>query len=491
MIFRLEQKLEDQYSNNGDPNKPSGSAISNPSLSGELMTKIRKAKLRPPPGKTLQDPPEKLIWLCYAMEYQLKLRSGSSILGPGLSFTTTFYPFETWFYTRLEQYVDRDMLLTLLDNAKSAMAATRPGPSTSTRLTPHADLAMRPAVDASPSSSAGRSGRINVRFRNPSTTANPTGISDGTHNRSWRAVINGENPVEIDNVHISNPALLDLDHGPQGRRLQLGFVHPNARVGPVSVSASPMTGQMRDVTSVDTPGEFTVEGEIMLFGFIPATITKHVSRNGIFEVVRPKDPSAILGLDALMPALSEMTGISLSDVQFTYQSAHRSAASPRGLRLSCHVALSGPLEPIAATLKDLFGQAEEHLTISVSGLLALTRGNWTQPPVPVGFSLRAELLKLSLELAGGLVEITELGVDVHVGRGVGANRKPQYTLGVGFLGSAGIHIPGSAVPMRVSWYLQQMGGWYELRLHATDDEWTDVLGVHGLNVSREDTVYVQ
>jgi hypothetical protein len=59
-----------------------------------MMTKIRKPKLRPPPGKTLQDPPDKLIWLCYAMEYQLKLRSRSSILGPDLSFTTTFYPFE-------------------------------------------------------------------------------------------------------------------------------------------------------------------------------------------------------------------------------------------------------------------------------------------------------------------------------------------------------------------------------------------------------------
>jgi hypothetical protein len=240
---------------------------------------------------------------------------------------------------------------------------------------------------------------------------------------------------------------------------------------------------MRDVTPIDTPGEFTIEGDIMLFGFIPATITKHISRNGIFEIVKPKDPSAILGLDTLMPALSNMTGISLSDVQLTYQSAHRNAASPRGLRLSCQVALSGPLEPIASTLEDLFGQAEDHLTISVTSLLALTRSDWTQPPVPVGFSLRAELLKLSLELAGGLVEITELGVDLHVGRGVGADRNPHYTLGLGFLGSAGIHIPGSAVPMRASWYLQQMGDWYELRLHATDDEWTDVLGVHGLKVT--------
>jgi hypothetical protein len=64
-------------------------------------------------------------------------------------------------------------------------------------------------------------------------------------------------------------------------------------------------------------------------------------------------------------------------MQFTYQSGHPSAASPRGLRLSCQIALSGPLKPLATTFKDLFGRVEEHLTISLSGLLELTRGNWT------------------------------------------------------------------------------------------------------------------
>lgn len=102
----------------------------------------------------------------------------------------------------------------------------------------------------------------------------------------------------------------------------------------------------------------------------------------------------------------------------------------------------------------------------------------------MGFSLRAGLLKLDINL-WDVVNITDLGVGLCFTYGVqdSATGKSGYNFSSNFWGDAGVTIPGSLLPMRVSWYLTKVQKSYFMSLYMVDDEWTDVLGITNLKVS--------
>ncbi|KAF3924770.1 hypothetical protein ABW21_db0200091 [Orbilia brochopaga] len=395
-------------------------------------------------------------WLCFTLGYRLFLEREAENLPGGRCFETFFYPFQTGFYTILEDKVDNEILSALT----LAWVGSFPGHKAVSTM------AVSPMPLDDPSSVH------NPRWGDPGIVANPI-------QNTWQSILDGANPIEINGVKIYNPVFLTVDKDRNFLDIAPRQVGYDRQGNPI------IKGDGHDLISRPTfplkiPGSYVVKGTIKLFGTIPAEITTANDGNGVYEIVKPIW-SLYFDIAWLIPDLAQLTGISLKDMTLTYRSKYRGSISP-GLRLDFKLVPMGPLEPVATVLKEVFGQEKPNLILS--GLLSLHR-NWDVAPKPIAFSLRAALLQMNLKLAD-VVTITELGVDVHVTQGIGNDDsgRPNYDFGLGFSGAGAVNVPGSCVPMRVHWNLSQLDTVYWLSLQLTDEEWTNVLGVIGLNLSK-------
>jgi hypothetical protein len=439
------------------------------SLRGMLCTTIRSNKM--PTQRGIEDPPQYMPWLCYTLGYRLRLQNEAANMPGGRNFKTFFYPFNRGFYTILEDKADNDILSALT----SRWAESFPSSSSASAKQKKAALATTKLSkrSANPSSSV-----HNLPGSDPGYVSNP--IKD-----TWQSILDGMNPIEINGVKIYNPVFLTVDENRNFKDVapsqvgydSLGYPIIKNALSSLTTTASLASGGT-STTLPKIPSCYVVKGDIVLFGVVPAEITTINDGNGVYEIVKLKAPSIDIAI--LIPDLAQLTGIWLKDMTLTYQSKYRGSVSP-GLRLDFTLIPTGPLKPVATALKDVFGQ--DNPGLSLSGLISLNR-DWDVAPKPIAFSLRAALLQMNLKLAH-VVTITELGVDIHVDRGIGddSSGMRNYNFGLGFSGAAAVAIPGSCVPMLVRWELSKLDTTYWLSLQMSDEEWTDVLGVMGLNVS--------
>jgi hypothetical protein len=301
------------------------------------------------------------------------------------------------------------------------------------------------------------------------------------HDKSWRSVVNGVDQIELNGNILKQPHLATMDEHQNIINVPPKNVGMDEN-GNGIVKDRPNASERSPRSIPNTPPHYVVRGDFKLWGNMDAKLSvfQDSTMLGIHERVELLED---LSLGSLITELkgTPPDAIALTKTALTYKSFFERAKAP-GVRFETDVILTGVLQPVSDALKGVFGM--EHPSLTVSGLVSLNR-DWSVPMVPNGFTLRAELHKLEIKL-GDIIEITDMGIDLITNRVVenaegGANM--GYDFSIGFFGGAGVKVPGSTVPLRVSWYMMKAGNDYSLSMEIEDDAWTNVLGVRGLNVS--------
>lgn len=406
---------------------------------------------------------QKWPWLCYVMCYALELSTGdplglanpaSWILGELSLVDTTFFPFQRRFCTLLEEKVDAMIVETLFGRYIPPPAGPPPPPD---RM-------------------------MSIRTSNESMGSSSSSTGTDAHKQLWRTMLNNPASIDLDHVTLGNPRFVMVDH--DGAKDV-----PPATVGrgPDGHAVLMQDGDSHNRGSdrtehIHAPPEFTVKGDMKLFGIIPATLST-VQHSAALGVSQRVDLTGDLSLGNLIPELlhTPLDTISLKNTYLTYSSTFQ-RCSPPGMRFHTEIIPTGELmQPVYDVLHEVFGQKNPAWTFA--GFIGQEPA-WEKPFAPMGFSLRAGLRKLDIDL-WDVINVTDLGLSLTFSRRIPiypGDPSSGYSLSTSFSGSAGVKIPGSVVPLRVSWYLKKFAKYYLLSLNMQDDEWTDAFAIPNLKV---------
>ncbi|KAF4461821.1 hypothetical protein FALBO_11375 [Fusarium albosuccineum] len=245
----------------------------------------------------------------------------------------------------------------------------------------------------------------------------------------------------------------------------------------------------KSVTAHDSPANFAYMGDMKLFGLFPSKVYfyQHVSDelHPYDEVVKISSAER-LSLANLLPSLkgSDWDAIALEDPILGYQEEQLIGASAigrrRGLYFESDVVFQGTLQPVSDFLRDFFHQDKPAIRLSTW----LSEGRqYGKLEAPSSFVLRGSLQHMSLDLLD-ILKFREIGVELS-GHQIyhTAARDTKWSFGYGFFGKLDLSVPCTVVPLQVEYYLLKSVNSWMLRVRLTDDEWNDVFGIKGLQLS--------
>lgn len=310
--------------------------------------------------------------------------------------------------------------------------------------------------------------------------------SISAHNQLWKRMLKSPDSIPVDNITLGKPRfvrVIDHDHVKDVLPARVGRDSDGHAV-PMEEGEDWDNSPGSDPTAlIPTPPEFVVKGDIKIFGILTATLST-IQNQAVVGVSQRVELIGDLSLGKIISELinTPLDTISLKNTSFTYRSTFQ-GSSPPGVRFYTNIMPTGELlQPVYDVLHQVFGQKDP--TLSFSGFIGYEPA-WEKPFKPMGFSLRAGLRKLDINL-WDVINVTDLGLSLAFTREIDLfqNRNtPGYSMSSTFTGAAGVKIPGSVVPMRVSWYMKKFGKSYVLSLDMQDDEWIDAFGIPNLKVS--------
>lgn len=452
-------------------------------------------------GKPIWD---NIPWLFFSLEYSFELEKPSQVLGgPKFPWKICFFPFQRGFYTILESEVDLQLFDYMVEARKGVIPHPDPmieeggvvNPNVPSEMIVEKDPVLPEMMNLEniPESMINQSNESDVKLiadplSNPGTAmpaqvpgngseAGPATADDAL----WAAVCSGPPEITVDGMTISHPVLLSLNSAGKEVPVPANKIGVDQNGNGIPLSTHQPGGSPSTIPT--TPVEFVVQGEVDLYGLR--------LRNVIFSTVKGQQAPGIshrislppLSLGMLIPEFkgTVLDAIALENTVLSYHSYQRGPTRPAGMHVRTDITLSGndTMQPISDVLSKVFG--EEHAALTVSGYLS-NNCHWDSPVVPTGFTLSASLMKMEVKLFD-VLEITDIGVDFIARRAIKPNEELTYDFDHGYWGGANVTIPGSVVPMRVDWYLTVTEDSYSLMMTMQDDQWKDVMGVKGLNVS--------
>jgi hypothetical protein len=259
------------------------------------------------------------------------------------------------------------------------------------------------------------------------------------------------------------------------------------RQNPIDVGVagfiSPPTSR-HGVAMLDTlPPDFVVLGDVDLFGQIPSTMHIYQGRLTVAhpytEVVKPKMQSISLG--KVIPALNGTAAdsIALENLQFAFSEFNFGPIHQAGVHFETDILFQGALQPVSDILRDFFGQKKPALHFRA---YMGSRRDWRRVAIPGSLTLQGSLEHTSVKVLD-LLEFTQIGIELSMTQTLDFNTgKFRWRLDYGFFGSLNLEIPGSIVPLQATYMIKKIDRCYLLCLTLTDEEWTDVFGIHGLTV---------
>lgn len=177
--------------------------------------------------------------------------------------------------------------------------------------------------------------------------------------------------------------------------------------------------------------------------------------------------------------------IPISNIEFVYSDSHSLLGHAAGLRLEADIEFRGPLEPVSELLDVLFGATGNTApdALHISAHLSRTR-NWSAAPSFSSLILQGSFENMSFWIKDFL-EIKTIGAEVSFGNVVNlTGKETSWSRGYGLFGELDIHkIPGTATPLRVAYKMTKSSNNYQLLMRLTSDDWVDVFGIKGLDVS--------
>ncbi|KAI4193575.1 MAG: hypothetical protein LQ350_008251 [Teloschistes chrysophthalmus] len=448
--------------------------------------------------------------MSFHLNYQLKLNRDSDIHTIG-QLSHTFYPFQRGFFTRLEADVDFMLLEEWLKTAKGETVA-------GAKSTDAAGY-TQPSVPTVKSLAAQTQGlKINALAGDVNKASNDSFYGSGSpmvastlppsqmpQAEVWRAAVAGQT-VEAGGAQISDVAVVMADDQGYGVKIPLDAdaISKAASTGEVQalVSEERLTSptppantpqNAATTTTIQAPRElkvddgssvpkvFVLSGNVKLFGKFDSQIYSYYGdvTTGLRQVV-PLVPGTVKISDYLSSlAGSDLESVQLEAVEFVYNQFTTPIAQA-GTWLQADVLFSGVLQPVSDVLRDVFHQDKPKLRLQA---LLSRANNWARPIQPSSFALRGSLPGISVKF-GELVEFTELGLSVNVGR-----RKdlwPPYTpiieWGVGFFGSCRLATPNQMADLTLDFSLNEYAGFMTLLLSA-ESTCPNFFGITGLHLS--------
>ncbi|KAK6519149.1 hypothetical protein TWF281_003838 [Arthrobotrys megalospora] len=260
-----------------------------------------------------------------------------------------------------------------------------------------------------------------------------------------------------------------------------GLTPGGLRNNPLENSPSNLNSQSPK-SSVDT-SHFVIVGDIDAYGLIPGKleIYQKVTRQQPYaEIFRPKTSSFSLG--DFFPSMKghSFDAIELENVSFSYLAYAVDQFEVTGVYLHSDVIFKGALQPVSDVLHDYFGQ--QHPSLHLSTYFGAVR-DWNSFPSVDQLRLTGSIERMSAKLFN-ILEFTRVGVELLMSAETDLSRRTtKWHFGYGFFGDVNISVPGSIVPLQCHYHLRKLSQTYLLSVTLKDDEWTEVFGIKGLNLS--------
>ncbi|KAF3908877.1 hypothetical protein AA313_de0203343 [Arthrobotrys entomopaga] len=226
-----------------------------------------------------------------------------------------------------------------------------------------------------------------------------------------------------------------------------------------------------------------IVGDINAYGLLPGRleIYENVNRQQPYsEIFRPKISSFSLG--AFFPSMKgySIDAIELENVTLSYLACTVDDLEYTGIYLQSDVIFTGVLQPISDVLHEYFGQ--QHPSLHLSTYLGAIR-DWNSFPSINQLTLTGSIERMSAKLFD-VLEFTRVGVELLIDANHDLSTgSSKWYFGYGFFGDVNVSVPGSVVPLQCHFHLQKLPSTYLLSITLKDEEWKEVFGIKGLNLS--------
>ncbi|KAJ7776553.1 hypothetical protein DFH07DRAFT_980740 [Mycena maculata] len=410
-----------------------------------------------------------LLWLCFQLKYQFTFDSKK--LNLNLNNTELYDPFSRYVPLRFEARLDELVLKHVISEAelRTTNATAQPGGPTTTTIGPPGVLNMAVA------SSATRVKRATVLHH--------------TAVRSWRHVISGSQTITVNGVHVQSAKVVSHPDGQAAEPLNLLTAFA---AGDASSRALASTFSRATLASVAPPPEgFTLEGEIDLFN---SGIKAHFSSysgpapgNAVLPVgVAPAYDQATVNDDfRLSPVVPVLKGtpfdsITLTNVTFTYQNCYFDSSKALGW----HIDADLPIDPSTGVLYEALRTVlnVQEPTVHLHAGLGLNQ-NFSRPLSIASFTLDGSFTGVQVKICDGFT-LMQIGLELLGLQRIESFPVPRTLIdyGFGIFGQFNIDVPGSTIPLQLSYKFIEVGGVLQLHADLDGEIWRDPLGVQGLTL---------
>ncbi|KAF2428911.1 hypothetical protein EJ08DRAFT_719082 [Tothia fuscella] len=406
-------------------------------------------------------------WLCLNLTWEVEFTE-SLIFSEPTKFETRFYAFSRPFFTVVENH-----LATWYCQRMASAAVSR----------------LVPAIASSSpaSSTAVPTGGVRRLMAVHNNATTPLNLSQ---QKMWSSIVTAQTSVKVDSTIIQEPFLAAFD-------LEKGSFVKDEIVGspPVRLMASKMatanSAAASDATTPKTfalPSGFLSGGKIKLFGLINATLYQFNHDGGVF---RPGFQYSIVVLDndvslgEKLPLFgTALDAISLVSPRFTYLNMIMDERTLPGLKFDCDIIFDGALSDVSSMLKAIFHQDKPsvHMTAKMGYDFDMSK-----PFIPGQITLSGSLRDISVKAGSGdfSFELKEVGIDLMITPQVKQVKDKfvrSYSLGYGFFGTALMGVPGSSMPLSMSYRVSFFADTVYMVFSMTEP-WIDVAGTSGLVAS--------
>jgi hypothetical protein len=435
-----------------------------------------------------------------------------------LNGSSTYDPFSRYAPFRVEARLDQIILKAVVKTHRDEtdVQVTRKklrsdkGPSKPLTAAPRANFLTSLSTSYSSAVDTAVPRSIDAIFRNPfplpmpglfavashpafqpsgSVISDVPGLSPGTI-QQWDRVAAGANVVEVHGVMVHSPILLPHD-GEEPTPYQTAS---RSSVSFASFTSDLARGSLSALhTTIPSPPleGFTLKGEVDLFG-IPDLKASFYSWNGIVpsgvvvRVDKPIHDKAIISgdskLSSILPILESTPfgNLPFRDVMFTYQNCVFEVTKAIGWHIDADFIVDASYGPLYDLLRTVLSIQEPNIHLHAG--LGL-RQNWGSSLALSSFSLDGSFPSVQAKICDSLT-LTSVGVELLGISRMEVAPEPRSVMDFGFgvFGTLNLDIPGSTMPLSLSYKICDIGGLLQLCADLDGDIWTDPFGIEGLRV---------
>ncbi|KZT52898.1 hypothetical protein CALCODRAFT_458663 [Calocera cornea HHB12733] len=402
----------------------------------------------------------KYKWLCLSLEYRLKYQNGVH----DFNYMSTIDPFSRYYPFRCEVELDELMFDKLVAAPSTPATAT----STTTTSTTTTSTTTPP---------------VSAKFVVRTVASNPSTVDGPSHAQVWEAAASSAPSVVSNGTAVQNPSVVPaLTIAPGGVSL------PGARA-PAGTAASVIPSASASAPPVDG---FTLVGDITLFG-IKGLTAKFYSWKGplpagiVMGLIPPVYDQAVIDGDFhLSMVIDKLQGtpfdkIPFRNTTFTYQNYPFDTTKALGW----HVEADIIIDESCGAAHDVLSKAlrVQEPDLHVHACIGATQ-NWSTALKIPSFTLDGSFSGISAKICDELT-LTSIGLQLLGSRAMQMYPEPKEVMkyGFGVFGTMHLSVPGSIIPLELSFDITEMAGMATLSADLCGDFWNDAFGISGLTLT--------